>query len=102
MKLKSPSTSYISTDPVVIETLKRAQELHLDMNSKKHTSHSNKLSFFIHKHSSNKPSSTRKYSLSIPSKLSDTTGQNISKNLDTSQNHQQIEAGLSSPTEGCY
>ncbi|CAI2735200.1 unnamed protein product [Schistosoma spindalis] len=89
MKLKSPSTSYISNDPVVIETLKRAQELQLDINSKKHTSHSNKLTFSIKKHSSNIPSSIRKYSLSIPSKLSDATGQNISKNLDTSQNYQQ-------------
>ncbi|XP_018646107.1 hypothetical protein Smp_170150 [Schistosoma mansoni] len=89
MKLKSPSTSYISTDPVVLETLKKAQELQLEMNSKKYTSHSNKLTFSTNKHSSSIPPPTRKYSLSIPSKLSDTTGQNISKNLDTSQNYQQ-------------
>ncbi|CAH8566749.1 unnamed protein product [Schistosoma turkestanicum] len=89
MKLKSPSTSYISHDPIVLETLKKAQELQLDINSKKRTSHSNKLTFLTHKDTVSVSTSTRKYSLSIPSKMNDATDQNVSKKSDVSQNYQQ-------------
>ncbi|TNN15812.1 hypothetical protein EWB00_001041 [Schistosoma japonicum] len=90
MKLKSPSTSYISNDFVVLETLKRADELQLDVQSNKHISHvgkSNQNS--SSSHNSGIKLSIRKFSLSIPSKLNDEINQNVSKISDSTQNYQQ-------------
>ncbi|VDQ02292.1 unnamed protein product [Trichobilharzia regenti] len=88
MKFKSTSMSYTTTDPVTLETLKKAQEMQLDSQSKKHLFRSHKSKKDSLPEQSNNSLQRRKYSLSTPTELEGIADEETSKSSDTLQKGQ--------------
>nr|CAH8873268.1 unnamed protein product [Trichobilharzia regenti] len=91
MKFKSTSMSYTTTDPVTLETLKKAQEMQLDSQSKKHLFRSHKSKKDSLPEQSNNSLQRRKYSLSTPTELEGIADEETSKSSDTLQKGQKMK-----------